>query len=254
MSNLAAQLISLAQKGDLYEMTTATHSRGGASIAGVSVGGANSLVVKVTVGSAPEWLVTRYVVECSYNIPNGIQNCGQGIFSAEGGTVQGQISDESGALPKSIVVTITIDFQPETNLSALIKTFTPDVTDTGVNFIFEPLNQALQKTDVYLDLQPRPEKKDYLILEWQHHNANGKVVASGQKYLFGDELRQQPVSNYEIVFVPDPFLAKDLDIQIQGRFQDRVLLPFNQSYELTDKAVVIRAKKARVGGYVLVSA
>ena len=213
----------------------------------------NYLDVKVTLGSAPVWLVTRYTAECTYTTSNGIQNCGRGTFGPDGGTIQGQVSDETGAFPESVVVTVTLDFQPDTNLAALVKSFTPMVTDTGVNFIFEP-NQVIQNTNVFFDLRPSPKTTDYLLLRWNHHNADGSIVASGQKYLSGDELSKQPVTQYEIVFVPDPISAKDLNIQIDGRFQDTVLTLFNQTYELANKAVLIKAQTSTSGtGYMLVS-
>jgi hypothetical protein len=212
----------------------------------------NFLDVKITLGSTPAWLVTRYALESTYNTPNGIRNCGKGMFGPEGGIVQGQISDEGGAFPSSILATVSLDFQPDTNLAAIVKNFTPPVTNTGVNFIFEPF-QVIQKTDVLLDLQPPPTATDYLLLRWQH-NALGQAVASGQKYLPGDELRKQSVTQYEIVFVPDPISAKDLNIQIEGRFQDQALPLFTQTYELADKAVLMRAQKSTsTPGYVLVS-
>jgi hypothetical protein len=211
------------------------------------------LDVKVTLGSTPDWLVTRYTAQCTYNTPGGVKNCGIGIFDHEGGIVQDQISDEGGAFPSLITVTVSIDFQPDTNLAALVKTFTPPVTNTGVNFIFEPY-QVIQKTAVLLDLQPTPKAKDYLLLRWRHHDVDRRVVASGQKHLSGDELRQQTVTQWEIVFVPDPISAKDLNIEIDGRFQDKTLPLFTQTYELAKKAVLIRAKKSQsTRGYELVS-
>jgi len=141
------------------------------------------LDVKVTLGSTPEWLVTRYIVQCTYNTPNGIQYCGTGTFGYEGGIIQGQISDEAGSFPPFISVNISIDFEPDTNLQALQKTFTPSVTDTGVNYIFEPF-QVIQKTDVLLDLQITPETTDYLLLRWQHHNNSGTIYLWSKESLW----------------------------------------------------------------------
>ena len=210
------------------------------------------LDVKITLGSTPAWLVTRYVVEATYNTPHGIQICGQGIFGPEGGVIQGQISDASGAFPAEILVTVSLDFQPETGLAALTKTFTPPCTDTGVNFIFEPF-QVLQKTQVLLDLQPPPTPTDYLLLRWQHE-ARGQVVTSGQHQLSGADLRQQAVTQYEIAFVPDPIAAQYFNLQIDGRLQGTVLPRFTQKYDLADKAVIIRAQQSTSPpGYTLVS-
>lgn len=211
------------------------------------------LDVRVTLGSTPTWLVTRYVVQCTHNTPNGIRICAKGTYGPEGGILQGQISDETGTFPSSIVVTVSIDFQPGTKLNGLVKTFVLPVTDTGVNFLFEPF-QVMQKTNVLLDLRPAPKTGDYLVLEWQHHNSTGMVVASGQKYIPGDELREQVVAQYEIVFVPDPIAAKDLNIQITGLFQGKALPQFDETFELADKAVLIRAQNLSSGrGYRLVS-
>jgi hypothetical protein len=178
---------------------------------------------------------------------------GRAPSDTRGETVQGQISDEGGAFPSSIDVSVSVDFEPDTKLGALAKTFRPPVTNTGVNFIFEPY-QVIQKTDILLDLQPAPKTTDYLVLQWRHHDVNGQVVASNQQLLPGDKLRDQTVAQYEIVFVPHPIWAKDLNIQIDGRFQDKVLPQFDQTYELADKAVLIRAQKlSSTGGYKLVS-
>ena len=160
----------------------------------------NYLDVKVTLGSAPDWLVTRYVAECTYNSPDGLRSCGKGSYGPQGGIIDGQVSDEGGSFPSNIVVTVTIDFQPDTQLRGLTKTFTPPVTPTGVNFIFEPY-QVLQKTDLVFDLQPTPQAADYLLLRWKHI-ANGSVVTSGQHYLSGADLGRQPVTQYEIVLCP----------------------------------------------------
>ena len=112
----------------------------------------------------------------------------------------------------------------------------------------------MQITNVILDLRPRPEREDYLVLEWQHHDKEGNIVTSGQKYISDDDLREDIVTQYEIVFVPDPISAKDLTIQIKGRFQERSLSPFAHTYELSDKAVLIRARRLESGeGYKLVS-
>lgn len=172
------------------------------------------------------------------------------MFGPEGGIVEGQISDEGGTFPTTIAVTVTIDFELDTHLNGLVKNFAPPVTNTGVNFLFEPY-QVLQKTELLLDLQPSPTESDYLLLRWKHI-VGETVVASGQKYLSGGELRKQPVTQYEIVFVPDPIAAKDVNLQIEGRYQAKQLPVFSQTYELSEKAVLIRAKKLD-SGHVLLS-
>ena len=120
----------------------------------------------------------------------------------------------------------------------------------------------IQITKLYFELRPTPKNTDYLLLRWKHHDADGSIVASGQKYLSGEELSQElsqePVTQCEIVFVPDAnpdrISAKDLNIQIEGRFQDTVLDLFNQTYELAEKALLIKAQKSTSGpGYMLES-
>ena len=159
------------------------------------------LDVNVLLGSAPDWLVTKYVAQCSYSTANGVIYCGTGTFGYEGGLVKGTISDEGGSFPSSIVVDIIVDFQPPTNLIALHKTFLPSVTATGVNIVYEPY-QWMHNTTLLLDLNPRPKNDDYLALEWRHRDMNKNVIASGQKFISGDELREEDVTIYEIVFVP----------------------------------------------------
>jgi hypothetical protein len=207
--------------------------------------------VKVTLGSAPEWLVTRYEVTCTYQTTAGPRDCGSGTFDHQGGTVQGRISDEFGPFPTTILVTVTLDFQPDTGLQGVVKIFTPDVTDTGVNFLFEPY-QVMQRTLVLFDLGLTPKRADYLLLRWKHL-ANGEPVTSGQRFLDAPSLGAQPVTQYEIVFVPDPLYAKDLDVSIEGRFQGRLLVPFARTFELSDRAILLKAKKSQNGQFKLVA-
>jgi hypothetical protein len=209
------------------------------------------LDTKVAVGSAPVWLVTRYVVECTYRTPYGIRNCGKALYGPAGGVVEGQISDEGGSFPLTIQVSVTIDFEPESGLPGLTRNFSPEVTDTGVNFIFEPY-QVVQKTNLVLDLRPTPFGTDYVLLRWKHR-VRETVIASGQRYLSGDELRAQPVTQYEIVFVPDPVHVGDLSLEIEGRYQDQALTRFTGSFELSERAILLRAKAAHPGnGYMLI--
>lgn len=171
-----------------------------------------------------------------------------------GPVVEGQIIDEGGNFPpEAIKVSVTIDFEPEMGLPILVKEFTPPVEVTGVNFGFEPY-QVVQETDLIIDLQPPAFATDYLLLRWQHA-AGGTVVASGQKYLGGNELSTGAVPpQYGIVVVPDPITAKDFILEIDGRYQNLQLAPFSQMFALSIKAVIIRAKIAASGsGYVLVA-
>jgi hypothetical protein len=212
----------------------------------------NHLAVKITIGSAPSWLVTRYGVSCTYNSPTGIKECGSAQYGPEGGILTGVVSNEGGAFPSSVLVTVTVDFQPETHLAGLLRQFTPPVTATGVNFLFEPY-QVLQKTDLFFDLRPQPDETDFLIVRWKHI-ASGTPVAAGQKYLSGEELRRQPVTQYQIVFVPDPLAARDVKIEIEGRYKGFTLGTFSKTFELSDTAVIIRAQRVTPGdGYRLVS-
>ena len=207
--------------------------------------------VKVTLGSTPEWLVTRYEVSCTYQTSDGPRSCGSGTFDHHGGIVQGQVSNEFGPFPTTITVTVTIDFQPDTGLQGVVRTFTPNVTDTGVNFLFEPY-QVMQRTDVLFDLGHTPKPEDYLLLRWKHI-ANGVPVTSGQRFLSAAELGAQAVTRYEIVFVPDPLDAESLNIAIAGRFQGQSLLPFAQTFELSDQAILLRSEMTQNGQFKLVA-
>jgi len=211
-----------------------------------------SLDVLVRMGSAFKWLVTQYIVQCAYKTANGIQYCGTGTFDAEGGTIEGKIFGDNGSFPSSITVNVGVDFEPITNLHPLQKIFDVPVTD-GVVFIFEPLNQSIQKTTVYLDLPRDPKDGDYIILEWWHYNKENNIVASGQKYTSDADLDADTITQYDIVFVPDQITARDIKIQIGGRYRNKVLPQFNQIYEITDKAILIRAEKQSGEDYMLVS-
>lgn len=200
----------------------------------------------LVIGSAPAWLVSRYTVQCTYRTVSGaVRPCAEGVFAADGGVVKGRIEADGRLFPDVADVTVTMDFQPDTGLPGLVKSFTAPVTGTGVNFIFEPY-QILQRTALLLDLQPAPLASDYLSLRWTHATASG-VVASGQKYLSGDDLGAQPVTQYEIVFVPDPIEAREVTLRIEGRYQGQDLPRFEKSFALSDNAVLLRAAQSRPG-------
>ena len=203
------------------------------------------LEVKVTAGSAPAWLVTRYAVACTYQTLNGTRPCGNGSFGPEGGIVEGQLSDEGGSFPATIDVTVTIDFASETGLAGFVKHFGLEVTPTGVQFLFEP-NQELQKTLLVFELRPPPLATDYLLLRWKH-TIGASAVTAGQKTLSGEELQKLPFAQYEIVFVPDPVAAQDFNLDIMGRYQDKPLTRFTQAFQLSDSAVVLSAQQSSPG-------
>ena len=50
--------------------------------------------------------------------------------------------------------------------------------------------------------------------------------------------------------MPDPVAAKNVNVEIEGRYQSVRLPLFAQAFELSDKAVLIRAKEGP-SGYVL---
>ncbi|WEX79429.1 hypothetical protein PYH37_006337 (plasmid) [Sinorhizobium numidicum] len=207
--------------------------------------------VTATLGSTPEWLVTRYEVSCSYQTNAGPRNCGSGTFDHQGGTVRGRVSNEFGPFPATINVTVIIDFQPDTGLQGIVRTFTPLVMDTGVNFLFEPY-QVMQRTEVLFDLGHSPKPEDYLLLRWKHI-ANGVPVTSGHRFINAAELAAEPVTRYEILFVPDPLEAESLDVSIEGRFQGHPLIPFAQTFELTDRAILFKSEKIQSEQFMLVA-
>jgi hypothetical protein len=204
-----------------------------------------SLPVKVTLGSAPGWLVTRYEVNCSYASSHGPVPCGTGSFNANGGVVESVLKDDGDGFPVSVHVTVSMDFEPSTFLQGLVKTFTVPVTETGAIFFFEP-NQVIQRTNLVFDLQPIPWLTDYIIVRWEH-SVEGNVVASGQRLLEGSELQSGPLSQYEIAFIPDPIFATGIKLRIDGRLFNLPLLPFDHPFELSDKAILLRSRVSADG-------
>jgi hypothetical protein len=102
-------------------------------------------------------------------------------------------------------------------------------------------------------LRPKPRDDDYLIIEWHHRDSNQNIVTSGQKYISGDELGENSITTYDIVFVPDPISARDIRLQMKGRFRKSMLPVLDIVYELSDNAVLIKSKPKEDGGYELVS-
>jgi hypothetical protein len=204
------------------------------------------LDVKIVLGSTPPSLVTRYVVECTYPAPGGSKLCGKGEFGPEGGILQGKVSDETGAFPPSVAVTVMLDFTPESGAAAITKTFTPPVTSTGANLLFEPY-QIIQKTDLFLDLHPTVREGDFCLVKWKHGTTDDRVAASGQILMSTDDLRKGPPPTCEIAFVPDPASPKDLSFTIEGQFQSQPLKSFTKTVDLSEKAILIRARKSGAG-------
>jgi hypothetical protein len=200
------------------------------------------LVCRATIGSAPDWLVTRYVVDSMYISSDGLAHgCGHAELGAAGGIVEGQLPDVAGQFPTTVRITVTLDFQPETGLHGLVKEFAVDVEPTGVNFLFEP-NQVVQRTRLLFDLQPKPLWDDFLLIRWTH-SSGGVVVASGEKSMDGNTLRGSTPSDCEIVFIPDPIAAVDMSVDITGTFWGRDLTPFSQVFLLSEHAILFRTKR-----------
>lgn len=204
------------------------------------------LVCRATIGSAPNWLVTRYVVDSMYTGSDGLTHgCGHAELDAAGGIVEGQLPEVGGQFPATVRITVTVDFQPETGLHGLVKEFAVDVESTGVNFLFEP-NQVIQRTRLLFDLQPHPLAADFLLIRWIHASV-GVVIASGQKLMDGNTFSGPGPADCEIVFIPDPIAAVDMSVDITGTFQGIALTPFSQRFLLSEPAVLFRAT-ANVGG------
>lgn len=209
------------------------------------------LVCRATIGSAPDWLVTRYVVDSTYTSNAVTYGCGHAELTASGGIVEGQLPEVGGQFPTTVRIIVTTDFQPETELHGLVKEFVVDVEPTGVNFLFEP-NQVVQRTRLLFDLQPHPLATDFLLIRWTHV-AGGVVVASGQKLMDGAALSAPGPVDCEIVFIPDPIAAVDMSIDIAGTFQGVALTPFSQRFLLSEHAVLFRAMANAGSGYSLVA-
>ncbi|MDC2959284.1 hypothetical protein [Streptomyces gilvifuscus] len=202
--------------------------------------------VHVVLGSAPEWLVTRYVVDCAYDSPDGQTHaCGNGTFGPSGGTVQGQLSDEGGGFPATVRVVVVVDFQPDTGLPGLVKQLTADVTETGASLLFEP-NQIVQRVPVVIDLHPAPRPQDYLLLRWKFRAGDAETSA-GQHTLSAPDLTQHTLIQYEIAALPDPVHTMSLQLGVDGQYQGVQLVPFAQQFPLPVSAVALRFQKAGSG-------
>lgn len=198
------------------------------------------LVCRVTIGSSPDWLVTRFVADSTYLTPDGVTHgCGHAELGAAGGIVEGQLPDSGGQFPSTVRIVVTVDFQPQTGLHGLVKEFVMGVESTGVNFLFEP-NQVIQHTRLLFDLQPHPLGTDFVLIRWTH-SSGGAVIASGEKLLDGAVLAGPGPTDCEIVFIPDPISAVDVAIGVTGTFQGVALTPFSQTFPLSESAVLLRA-------------
>jgi hypothetical protein len=197
------------------------------------------LDVKVTIGSAPTWLVSRYAVQCTYTTLTGHHTCASAVLDADGGTVTGQISDDGGHFPATVNIAVTIDFVPGTGLAGVVRYFTPAVTDIGVNFLFEP-NQMMQTVELIFDLtSPPPQPDDFLSIQWQHH-ADGGTAGTGTKFFSGQDLATDPVIRTDITLMPDSRAPGMLTVMIQGRYRGAVLTTFSGSFDVANTAVILR--------------
>jgi hypothetical protein len=197
------------------------------------------LDVKITIGSAPTWLVSRYAVQATYTTPTGRHSCGSAVLDAGGGTVSGQVSDDGGHFPDTVDIAVSIDFVPGTGLTGVVRNFTAAVTDVGVNFLFEP-DQMMQTVELIFDLtSPPPQPGDFFSIQWQHH-AGGGTAGTGTKFLSGQDLVAGPVIRTDITLMPDSTAPGTLAVTIQGRYRGAVLTTFSGSFDVANTAVVLR--------------
>ncbi|TKV80110.1 hypothetical protein FDV58_17835 [Bradyrhizobium elkanii] len=197
------------------------------------------LDVKIVLGSAPSEFITRYVASCVYDTPYGRVTSCSGTFGPEGGVMLGQVSNDGAAFPTEVFISIAVDFAPATHLTGIVKNLSAPITETGVNFLFEP-NQVLQATALTLDLRPTPLANDYLAVRWTYRAA-GAVIASGQKLLSGADLANV-VTEYDIMFQPNPIVADSLEVEIMGRLQNRDIARFDQTFSLPESVILLKSK------------
>jgi DNA-binding beta-propeller fold protein YncE len=208
------------------------------------------LDVKVTIGSAPTWLVSRYAVQATYTTATGRHSCGSAVLDAGGGTVSGQVSDDGGHFPDTVDIAVTIDFVPGTGLTGVVRNFSAAVTDVGVNFLFEP-DQMMQTVELIFDLtSPPPQPGDFLSIQWQHH-AGGGTAGTGTKFLSSQDLAAGPVIETDITLMPDSTAPGSLAVTIQGRYRGAALTTFSGSFDVANTAVVLRPQPATGTSYTL---
>ncbi|MEO3851594.1 hypothetical protein ABGB09_28875 [Streptomyces sp. B8F3] len=201
--------------------------------------------LKVVVGSAPEWLVSRYVVDCVYESPDSSMHpCGTGAFGAGGGVVEDRISDEWGGFPAAARVTVSVDFQPGTGLHGAVTRLEPEVGPSGVSLLYEP-EQEIKKIKLVFDLTPRAKSQDYLLLRWLYRS--GSSAGSGsQRTLTGADLREN-VAQHELAFPPDGSSTAAVDLTVDGVYQGAELVQFKQRVSLPASALAFRFRKQGAG-------
>jgi hypothetical protein len=207
------------------------------------------LDVKITVGSAPTWLVSRYAVLCTFITLTGDHTCGSADLDAGGGTVTGQVSDDGGHFPAAVNVAVTIDFVPASGLAGIVRYFSPAVTDVGVNFLFEP-DQMMQTVELIFDLTtPPPQPNDFLSVQWQHQ-VGDDVAGTGTIFLSGQDLAGGPVVRSDITLMPVG-APGTLAVTIQGRYQGAILTTYSGSFNVANTAIVLRPQPAAGSSYTL---
>lgn len=201
--------------------------------------------LKVVVGSAPVWLVSRYVVDCTYEAPDGsIHSCGKGKFGADGGVVEDRITDADAGFPETARVVVAVDFQPDTGLQGVVLHFEPEVGPAGVTLLYEPA-QEIRKVKLVFDLTPPAKAQDYVLIRWAYRS--GSSTGSGsQRTLTGSEI-QENVAYHEIAFPPDGATNATVDLTIDGLYQGKELVQFKQSVSLPAFALAFRFRKQGSG-------
>ncbi|WP_407561489.1 hypothetical protein [Streptomyces sp. 184] len=197
--------------------------------------------LKVVVGSAPEWLVSRYVVDCVYESPDASMHpCGTGEFGAGGGVVEDRISDAWGGFPATARVTVSVDFQPGTGLHGAVTRLEPEVGPAGVSLLYEP-EQEIKKVRLVFDLTPRARPQDYLLLRWLYRSGSS-AGAGSQRTLSASDL-QDNVAQHEVAFPPDGSSTAAVDLTIDGVYQGAELVQFKQRVSLPASALAFRFRK-----------
>lgn len=208
-----------------------------------------SLPISITLGSAPPKLVTRYIATYAYNGSNDTSIWGTGEYGPEGGTLFGKLYPINGQYPSTIPVSITTDFTPESGLNAVEEQFSPEITDVGLAYIYEP-HQKIMFRDLYLRILPRfflyemfLSQRDFLVVRWVQ-TIQGKEITSTTT-ITKDQLRRRPLLELTFPLNPNPDLPGVFKLELSGYYSGQDVEPYIENIPYSESAVVLQMVRDR---------
>lgn len=194
--------------------------------------------ISIVLGSAPKELVSRYVASFAYGAPDGKEIWGRKEVGPDGGVLFGTLLPADSKYPDSVTISVTTDYAPGSQIQGSVQAIVVPVTDTGVNFLFEPQFQDNSLLRLVFTLPKRSwwrrvfeRNEDYLILSWTQV-VQAKPITRFVT-LVSEVLEIRPLVDVSIPLMQSPEQPTEVILDVAGRYNSQDVRPFSTRLDLT---------------------